>query len=80
MVMATSSSHRDREWGTTRATDTESESVVALAGHVLPLPLLLLLPLGVCDSEQNHRPPCTDYDMAYFHSYAHLGIHQEMIK
>ncbi|KRG89088.1 hypothetical protein GLYMA_20G000400v4 [Glycine max] len=26
------------------------------------------------------RPPCTDFDVAYFHSYAHLGIHQEMIK
>ncbi|CAJ1933017.1 unnamed protein product [Sphenostylis stenocarpa] len=29
---------------------------------------------------QHHRPPCTDFDVAYFHSYAHLGIHQEMIK
>ncbi|XP_057961628.1 probable protein arginine N-methyltransferase 6 [Malania oleifera] len=26
------------------------------------------------------RPPCTDFDMAYFHSYSHLGIHEEMIK
>lgn len=25
-------------------------------------------------------PPCTDFDMAYFHSYAHVGIHEEMIK
>ncbi|KAK6146613.1 hypothetical protein DH2020_020482 [Rehmannia glutinosa] len=25
-------------------------------------------------------PPCTDFDVAYFHSYAHLGIHEEMIK
>ncbi|KAL2518608.1 putative protein arginine N-methyltransferase 6 [Abeliophyllum distichum] len=24
--------------------------------------------------------PCTDFDVAYFHSYAHLGIHEEMIK
>lgn len=24
--------------------------------------------------------PCTDFDMAYFNSYAHLGIHEEMIK
>lgn len=24
--------------------------------------------------------PCTDFDMAYFHSYAHVGIHEEMIK
>ncbi|CAK8570764.1 unnamed protein product [Lathyrus sativus] len=30
--------------------------------------------------QQSNRSPCTDYDMAYFHSYAHLGIHQEMIK
>lgn len=25
-------------------------------------------------------PPCTDFDVAYFNSYAHLGIHEEMIK
>ncbi|XP_027360873.1 probable protein arginine N-methyltransferase 6 [Abrus precatorius] len=37
--------------------------------------------LRVCDQQQQHHPPpCTDFDMAYFHSYAHLGIHQEMIK
>ncbi|CAK8576270.1 unnamed protein product [Lathyrus sativus] len=30
--------------------------------------------------QQSNRSPCTDYDMAYFHSYAHLDIHQEMIK
>ncbi|EOX99040.1 hypothetical protein QUC31_014839 [Theobroma cacao] len=30
--------------------------------------------------EQNSPPPCTDFDMAYFHSYAHVGIHEEMIK
>ncbi|CAK9162774.1 unnamed protein product [Ilex paraguariensis] len=29
---------------------------------------------------ENERPPCTDFDMAYFHSYAHVGIHEEMIK
>ncbi|KAL3718158.1 hypothetical protein ACJRO7_003313 [Eucalyptus globulus] len=37
----------------------------------------------VADSEQGVEqkpPPCTDFDMAYFHSYAHLGIHEEMIK
>uniref|UniRef100_A0A0R0INI8 Protein arginine N-methyltransferase domain-containing protein n=1 Tax=Glycine max TaxID=3847 RepID=A0A0R0INI8_SOYBN len=35
----------------------------------------------VYDQHQpQHRPPCTDFDVAYFHSYAHLGIHQEMIK
>lgn len=30
--------------------------------------------------QQQQRPPCTDFDMAYFHSYAHVGIHEEMIK
>lgn len=41
--------------------------------------------LRVCDNQpqpqqQHHPPPCTDFDVAYFHSYSHLGIHQEMIK
>lgn len=30
--------------------------------------------------KESARPPCTDFDVAYFHSYAHLGIHEEMIK
>ncbi|GAY46970.1 hypothetical protein CUMW_101030 [Citrus unshiu] len=33
--------------------------------------------------QQNDRKPatpCTDFDVAYFHSYAHVGIHEEMIK
>ncbi|KAI4385805.1 hypothetical protein MLD38_003798 [Melastoma candidum] len=30
--------------------------------------------------EEKPPPPCTEFDMAYFHSYAHLGIHEEMIK
>ncbi|CAN1254902.1 Probable protein arginine N-methyltransferase 6 [Linum perenne] len=30
-------------------------------------------------ADQN-ATPCTDFDMAYFHSYAHVGIHEEMIK
>ncbi|KAF4373445.1 hypothetical protein F8388_021083 [Cannabis sativa] len=30
--------------------------------------------------QQQQRPPCTEFDMAYFHSYAHVGIHEEMIK
>ncbi|XP_073031464.1 probable protein arginine N-methyltransferase 6 isoform X1 [Primulina eburnea] len=31
--------------------------------------------------EKDKAPlPCTDFDVAYFHSYAHLGIHEEMIK
>jgi len=35
----------------------------------------------VYDQHQpQHRPPWTDFDVAYYHSYAHLGIHQEMIK
>ncbi|KAI5678565.1 hypothetical protein M9H77_09515 [Catharanthus roseus] len=32
------------------------------------------------DREKPAPPPCTDFDMAYFHSYAHVGIHEEMIK
>jgi hypothetical protein len=35
--------------------------------------------VGVRVCEQQQRPP-TDFDMAYFHSYAHVGIHEEMIK
>ncbi|KAG9441989.1 hypothetical protein H6P81_017843 [Aristolochia fimbriata] len=26
------------------------------------------------------KPPCTDFDRAYFQSYSHVGIHEEMIK
>ncbi|CAH2053258.1 unnamed protein product [Thlaspi arvense] len=29
---------------------------------------------------QESPAPCTDFDVAYFHSYAHVGIHEEMIK
>lgn len=35
------------------------------------------------NQQQNERKPetpCTDFDVAYFHSYAHVGIHEEMIK
>ncbi|KAJ4710517.1 protein arginine methyltransferase 6 [Melia azedarach] len=35
------------------------------------------------EQQQNERKPataCTDFDVAYFHSYAHVGIHEEMIK
>ncbi|KAJ8564856.1 hypothetical protein K7X08_001316 [Anisodus acutangulus] len=34
------------------------------------------------DEEEREKPatPCTDFDTAYFHSYAHVGIHEEMIK
>ncbi|GKU90904.1 hypothetical protein SLEP1_g4848 [Rubroshorea leprosula] len=30
--------------------------------------------------QQSSPPPCTDFDVAYFNSYAHVGIHEEMIK
>ncbi|KAL9229974.1 hypothetical protein vseg_005378 [Gypsophila vaccaria] len=30
--------------------------------------------------DKEPAPPCTDFDVAYFNSYAHLGIHEEMIK
>ncbi|XVE92961.1 hypothetical protein REPUB_Repub01dG0149100 [Reevesia pubescens] len=30
--------------------------------------------------QKSPPPPCTDFDMAYFHSYAHVGIHEGMIK
>ncbi|KAG2306324.1 hypothetical protein Bca52824_026072 [Brassica carinata] len=32
------------------------------------------------EETQDSPPPCTDFDVAYFHSYAHVGIHEEMIK
>nr|GMC56222.1 probable protein arginine N-methyltransferase 6 [Ipomoea batatas]GMD16537.1 probable protein arginine N-methyltransferase 6 [Ipomoea batatas]GME09709.1 probable protein arginine N-methyltransferase 6 [Ipomoea batatas] len=32
------------------------------------------------DEGERPTPPCTDFDKAYFHSYAHVGIHEEMIK
>ncbi|KAH7569826.1 hypothetical protein JRO89_XS05G0004800 [Xanthoceras sorbifolium] len=31
-------------------------------------------------AERKPTTPCTDFDVAYFHSYAHVGIHEEMIK
>lgn len=34
---------------------------------------------GAADAERD-APPCTDFDVAYFQSYSHLGIHEEMIK
>ncbi|CAN0909002.1 Probable protein arginine N-methyltransferase 6 [Linum grandiflorum] len=42
--------------------------------HQQPLP-----PSTQSQGEQN-AAPCTDFDMAYFNSYAHVGIHEEMIK
>ncbi|AEE76321.1 protein arginine methyltransferase 6 [Arabidopsis thaliana] len=32
------------------------------------------------ETSESSPPPCTDFDVAYFHSYAHVGIHEEMIK
>ncbi|XP_004236865.1 probable protein arginine N-methyltransferase 6 [Solanum lycopersicum] len=34
------------------------------------------------DEEEREKPapPCTEFDTAYFNSYAHVGIHEEMIK
>ncbi|XP_010533207.1 PREDICTED: probable protein arginine N-methyltransferase 6 [Tarenaya hassleriana] len=42
-------------------------------------------PLRVFDQFDDQKsppppPPPTDFDVAYFHSYAHVGIHEEMIK
>lgn len=44
-------------------------------------------PLRVSDHSNQQQPserksstPCTDFDVAYFNSYAHVGIHEEMIK
>lgn len=31
-------------------------------------------------SGEIEAPPCTDFDKAYFQSYSHVGIHEEMIK
>lgn len=30
--------------------------------------------------QETPPPPPTNFDVAYFHSYSHLGIHEEMIK
>lgn len=38
------------------------------------------LSLSTDDAAPPSPSPCTDFDVAYFHSYAHLGIHEEMIK
>ncbi|XP_010466177.1 PREDICTED: probable protein arginine N-methyltransferase 6 [Camelina sativa] len=32
------------------------------------------------ETSESSPSPCTDFDVAYFHSYAHVGIHEEMIK
>ncbi|KAL5721295.1 type I protein arginine methyltransferase [Ranunculus cassubicifolius] len=34
----------------------------------------------VSGGTEKPNPPCTDFDMAYFQSYSHVGIHEEMIK
>ncbi|KAG0453339.1 hypothetical protein HPP92_026003 [Vanilla planifolia] len=37
-------------------------------------------PYGQQVQERPSAPPCTEYDKAYFEAYAHIGIHEEMIK
>lgn len=37
-------------------------------------------PIHTQNNTNNHQSPCTDFDVAYFQSYNHLGIHEEMIK
>ncbi|XP_009629150.1 putative protein arginine N-methyltransferase 6 [Nicotiana tabacum] len=32
------------------------------------------------EEREKPTPPCTEFDTAYFNSYAHVGIHEEMIK
>ncbi|XP_075089562.1 putative protein arginine N-methyltransferase 6 [Nicotiana tabacum] len=32
------------------------------------------------EEKEKPAPPCTEFDTAYFNSYAHVGIHEEMIK
>ncbi|KAK7273424.1 hypothetical protein RIF29_14473 [Crotalaria pallida] len=61
--------HRERvRRGTRRSRASSSSSSSALTAVRVP------------EQQQLQRPPCTDFDLAYFHSYSHLGIHQEMIK
>ncbi|KAF3327944.1 protein arginine N-methyltransferase 6.2 [Carex littledalei] len=31
-------------------------------------------------ASQPTAPPCTDFDIAYFKAYSHLGVHEEMLK
>ena len=35
---------------------------------------------GWARASEPERRPCTDFDKAYFQSYSHVGIHEEMIK
>ncbi|XP_066338108.1 probable protein arginine N-methyltransferase 6.2 [Miscanthus floridulus] len=40
-------------------------------------------PQGQVASGANQHPaapPCTDYDVAYFKAYSHIGVHEEMLK
>ncbi|PNX95530.1 putative protein arginine N-methyltransferase 6-like protein, partial [Trifolium pratense] len=73
-------SHHDRaRRGTrrSRASASTSNSIVRVSDTEQQPPPP---PQDQQQQQQPNRSPCTDYDMAYFHSYAHLGIHQEMIK
>ncbi|XP_015697154.2 probable protein arginine N-methyltransferase 6.2 [Oryza brachyantha] len=53
-------------------------------GHLLPRPRRarrggMGSPTGQAASVPT-PPPCTDYDMAYFKAYSHIGVHEEMLK
>ncbi|KAL5982998.1 hypothetical protein ACLOJK_017078 [Asimina triloba] len=61
-------------------------------GRLPPSPAMQQHHLGGIGQRDRHRrsraagarfnppPPCTDFDRAYFNSYSHIGIHEEMIK
>ncbi|KAI3986353.1 hypothetical protein MKX01_002198 [Papaver californicum] len=36
--------------------------------------------IRVPHNQETPPPPCTEFDKAYFQSYSHVGIHEEMIK
>jgi hypothetical protein len=36
--------------------------------------------LGQASQTHPAAPPCTDYDVAYFKAYSHIGVHEEMLK
>ncbi|KAF3949341.1 hypothetical protein CMV_024777 [Castanea mollissima] len=70
----THSHSKDRVRRYTRGGATSTNSRRDSHGHAGPTSASAL---RVSDHPQK---PATDFDMAYFHSYAHVGIHEEMIK
>lgn len=70
----THSHSKDRVRRYTRGGATSTNSRRDSHGHAGPTSATAL---RVSDQPQK---PATDFDMAYFHSYAHVGIHEEMIK